>query len=412
MFRRKGRTIMTMAAVAISMALLVSMLSIAEGILYNAQSSIKESKRDIIISAQGTHGIGRGHELVDDLKAHENVSDASAILVTDWSELLVLNITDPVTLTSENYLSIGVGVIPDDEQAFLGDESERRFRDIFEVKFNDWFDIGDDPHYENNYTGEWTYEILIDEHFANRRNLSENSEIQINNHPISFKIKGTISTVLTGEGGLGIDVGVVMMHLSELQTLLNLTASDGITSASVSLAKEHKDVEAAREFAKDIKDQFPFYNVMTKEDRLKSIEDEIVLARLFYTAIGSVSMIIGLLFVACIMIMSIYERTNEFGMMRAIGISKKTIFFQTLLESLVLVMIGAVIGLIFGYYGSVAMGDYLRNLSGLNLEFTAFTPQLMIQSLLLVIGFGTFISLYPAWKAARKNVLEALRFMR
>lgn len=412
-FRRKGRTAMTISAVAISMALLVSMLSIAEGILYNAQSSIEESKRDIIISAEGAHGIANGHNLVKDMKANENISDASAVLVTDWSEFLVLNFSDPGTNITDDFLSIGVGLVPGDEKTFLLDETERRFRDIFEVKFNDWFNVDGDPHHENNYTGEWTYEILIDENFAKRHNLSKGSELRINNHPVNFQIIGTISTILSDEGIFkGIDLGVVVMHLSELQELINLTAKDVITSVSISIAEGHKDVETSRAIAKDIKTQYPFYMVMTKEDRLKSVQDQLVLARLFYTAIGSVSMLIGLLFVACIMIMSIFERTNEFGMMRAIGISKKTIFYQTLMESMVLVVTGAFIGLIFGYFGSQALGDYLRSSTGLNQEFTAFTPQLLIQSLLLIICFGTLISIYPAWTAARKKVVEAMRFIR
>lgn len=412
-FRRKGRTTMTVAAVAISMALLVSMLSIAEGILLNAQLGIQESKRDIIVSAQGVHGIVNGHDLVDEMVANENVSAASAILFTDWSEFLVLNITDPGKQITESFLALGVGLIPEDEKNFLGDETERRFRDVFEVKFNDWFEVEGDPHYENNYSGEWTYELLIDETFANRHNLSKGSEFLINDHPVKFHISGTIKTILSGEGIFeGIDIGVVLMHLSELQSLLNFTENDLITSLSISLEDDKKDVETSRALALDIRANYPFYNVLTKEDRLQNVQDQIVLARLFYTAIGSVSMIIGLLFVACIMIMSIFERTNEFGMMRAIGISKKTIFIQTLLESMVLVVSGAIVGLIFGYFGSNALGDYLRSLTGINREFTAYTPELILQSLLLVIVFGTLISLYPAWQAARKKVVEALRFIK
>jgi ABC-type antimicrobial peptide transport system permease subunit len=412
-FRRKGRTAMTMMAVAISMALLVSMLSIAEGILDNAISGIQESKRDIVITGEGIHGIVNGHELTNTLLGDENVSSSSAILGTDWSELLVLNFTDPNSQIQDNRPAIGVGLIPDHETAFLGDESERRLRDLFELQFNQWFSVGDDPHYQNGYSGPWTYEILIDETFAKRHNLSIGDSLFINDHPNMFHINGTFSTILSGEGVFeGIDIGVVVMHLSELQTLMGLEEDDLISSISLSLEDEHKDVSASRAIASNLKNEYPFYNVMTKEDRLDSVSDQMELARIFYTAIGSVSMVIGLLFVACIMIMSVYERTNEFGMMRAIGISKKTIFIQTLLESMVLVVIGAIIGLFLGYFGSQALGDYLRGVSGLNQNFTAFTLQLMIQSLLIIIVFGTFISLYPAWKAARKNIMDALRFIR
>jgi putative ABC transport system permease protein len=410
-FRRKGRTVMTITAVAISTALLVSMLSIAEGIMLNATMSIQESKRDIIITSEGAHGIVNGHELANDLMDDENVSHASAILGTDFQELLRLNISE-YSPGKPELAALGVGVIPDDEIAFLSEESERKLQDVFEIRFLDWFDEGGDPHYENNYTGQWTYEILIDDVFAEKNNLSKGSEITINNMPHKFRISGLFSTVFTGEGAFSFDFGIVFMHLSELQSLLNLTDNDVVTSVSISLAEGSKDVKSARAVAEDMKNQYPFYSILTREDRLNSVEDQMVLARLFYTAIGSVSMIIGLLFVACIMIMSIYERTNEFGMMRAIGISKRSIFKQTIFESMVFVIIGALIGIILGYYGSQAFGDFLRTSSGLDQEFTAFTTSLLVQSLLIIIVFGTLISLYPAWQAARKNIQDALRFIR
>lgn len=411
-FRRKGRTTMTVTAVAISMALLVSMLSIAEGILYNAQVGIEESKRDIIVASEGFHGISDGHTMKENLKGYENVSAASAILVTDGTEWLSLNFTDPVSGHQEDLSAFGIGIVPDDEFSFLEDETERQFRDIFEIKFNDWFEEGGDPHYDNNYSGEWTYEVLLDETFATKHNLTHGSQLNINNHPVNFSITGTITTILSEDLPIEVNFGILIMHLSELQSLLNLTANDVITSVSVSLDDEHKDVKAARDVALNIKDDYPFYSVATKEDRLDSIADELSLAQLLYTAIGSVSMIIGLLFVTCIMIMSVFERTNEFGMMRAIGISKKTIFKQTLLESMVLVIIGAGIGLVFGYFGSVATGDWIRETSGLNRDFTIFTPNLVITSMIIVIGFGSLISIYPAWQASRKKILDALRFIR
>jgi ABC-type antimicrobial peptide transport system permease subunit len=412
-FRRKGRTAMTILAVAISMALLVSMLSIAAGILENAVSGIKESKRDIIVSGEGIHGIENGHGLADSLLEDENVSATSAILGTDWTEFLNLKFTDSGSLEEKERAALGIGLIPDREKAFFGDESERRLRDIFEVKFNNWFNVGNDPHYKNGYTGPWTYEILIDETFSKKHNLSIGDELTIEDHPAKFHINGTFTTILSGEGILsGIDFGVVILHLSELQSLMGFEDSDLISSVSISLKQGHKDVEAARDIAKDIKGEYPFYSVATKEDRLNSVSSQMELARIFYTAIGSVSMVIGLLFVACIMIMSVYERTNEFGMMRAIGISKKTIFVQTLAESMMLVVIGAVIGLFMGFFSSQALGDYLRSMSGLNQQFTTYTPALMIQAMFIIIIFGTLISLYPAWKSARKNVLDALRFIR
>ena len=69
--RRKGRTVMTIAAVAISMALLISMLAIAEGIWVDAVGDLEKSKEDILITPGTEVGgtLNNGHELTNNLNA-------------------------------------------------------------------------------------------------------------------------------------------------------------------------------------------------------------------------------------------------------------------------------------------------------------------------------------------------------
>ena len=118
---------------------------------------------------------------------------------------------------------------------------------------------------------------------------------------------------------------------------------------------------------------------------------------------------ISLLFVASVMIMSVYERTNEIGMMRAIGISRRTIFAGTFGEGLFLVIIGALLGLIPGYFGSVVFGNYMAASIGISESFTAFTPSMIVNALFEVIVLGSIFTIYPSWKAARMNILDALK---
>jgi ABC-type antimicrobial peptide transport system permease subunit len=414
---------MTILAVLISSALLVSMLSIAEGILYNATKRLEESKRDIIISSSGyqigsgsIHGIVNGHEFVDELKEDSaNITEASPLLATDLSELLVLNHTkgDETTI----FEGFGIGIIPGLEKRFLDENNKARFANLFDIEFIDWFEEPGDPHYENNYTGDWTYEVLMEEEFRKSKGFEKGDKVKINNHSNLFTIRGSFKTSISLDdllGGFNVDIAIVMMHLSELQDeeILGLNDKDTISSISIALVDDVNDAEGSRAVANRIKTEHPFYSVSTREDQLESVARQTTLAQIYSTAIGTVSMIIGLLFVTCIMIMAVIERTNEFGMMRAIGISKKTIFTQTLLESLMIVIIGTLIGLIFGYFGSEALGDYISTSLGIQEEFTAFTETLIFRTILLVISIGTLVSLYPAWSASRKNIVDALRYIR
>ena len=71
MMQKKWRTALTITAVAISMALLLSMLSIGEGIQQSVKNEITDSKRDIIVGVSGSVGMEDGHSLANDLLAFD-----------------------------------------------------------------------------------------------------------------------------------------------------------------------------------------------------------------------------------------------------------------------------------------------------------------------------------------------------
>ncbi len=442
--RRKGRTVMTIAAVAISMALLISMLAIAEGIWVDAVEDLEKSKEDILM-VPGTElggGLNNGHELTNKLNADtSNISVAAPFLVD-------ILIAEPVATPGNNNgaenqeggMVIALGIIPELFEGFLDKDKNLNIYG-FEVKFKDWFEEEGDPHYENDFSGPYTYEILIDEILAKNYNLQVGSKLNLSkgfasiselggssspgsseevnaSKELTFVVKGFFESSFEGGGFYGeLFKGNIIIHLSELQSLKNLDLiridnttiiKDEVNGISISVTKEVRESNKIDLVAQGIQVQYPYYKVLTKSDQLKIIEEQVSMARVYYTAIGSVAIIIGLLFVTCIMIISVYERTQEIGMLRAIGISRRTIFTQILIESLLIVVIGSVIGLIPGYFGSRALSDYLSESLGVAQDFTAFTPNLIINSLTVILIVGGLVSLYPAWRASHMKVVDAL----
>lgn len=449
LLRRKGRTIMSIVAVAISTALLVSLLSVAEGIWQNASYSILTSREDIGIIPQlpggsgGVWGISNGHKIAEDIKSDRvNVSEVSPIFtgllnievnhssinsqLSGTNLLYELESGDELETEAqlETGLVVSIGIIPERFKKFFVDENTYNFG-IIKFKFTDWFETPGDPHYQNNFNGPWTYEILIDNHLAKVYNLKLGStaSLTIGLEPVTFRVVGIFDTNLEeryfqDEFQLK---GLVILHLSEYQSLVGEdvilkddkeVVIDNVDSIAISLKDSRPDEYSTDDVAYSIQEKYPLLNIVTKEEQLESLEEQNAMTRVFYTAISIISIIIGLLFVACIMLISVYERINEIGMMRAIGISRLTIFRWVLLESVLMIIIGILIGFLPGYIGSELLGEYISSDIGISEDLTAFSPGLLIWSFLGMLILGTLMSLIPAIRASQMKVSKALSFVR
>ena len=105
------------------------------------------------------------------------------------------------------------------------------------------------------------------------------------------------------------------------------------------------------------------------------------------------------------MIMAVLERRREIGVLKALGATKRKVMVQFLLEASVISVLGGVVGVAVGFGASFFMGS-ISNFS--------ITPvvslQLVLGSLLFALVLGLVGGLYPSWKAARLDPVEALRY--
>ena len=124
---------------------------------------------------------------------------------------------------------------------------------------------------------------------------------------------------------------------------------------------------------------------------------------LVLTAISFVALMIGGIGVMNIMLVSVTERTKEIGVRKAVGATRANILWQFLIEAVVLTALGGVAGLAVGEVASLLMNKYS--------PLPAFVP---LWAILVGIGIsasvGIVFGLWPAWKAARLDPIEALRY--
>jgi putative ABC transport system permease protein len=120
-------------------------------------------------------------------------------------------------------------------------------------------------------------------------------------------------------------------------------------------------------------------------------------------ALSGVGLMVGGVGVVAIMMISVTERTREIGVRKALGATKREIMFQFLVEAATLTMVGGAIGLALG--ALIAIG--IRSASTIPASVPIWS---IIVSLLASVVTGVLFGLYPAFRAARLDPVEALRF--
>jgi putative ABC transport system permease protein len=125
---------------------------------------------------------------------------------------------------------------------------------------------------------------------------------------------------------------------------------------------------------------------------------------IFLGAIAGISLLVGGIGIMNIMLVSVTERTREIGLRKAVGAKRRDILSQFLIESVIMSVIGGMIGIALGAGGAMLVSRLAEDLKAV----------VTLDSVALATGFsaavGLFFGIYPATRASRLNPIEALRY--
>jgi len=185
------------------------------------------------------------------------------------------------------------------------------------------------------------------------------------------------------------------------QQQVNLIFASAVDEASTDAATS--EITAILRERHDIKYEEDDFSVASQKDILGAANQITNVLTVFLGAIAGISLLVGGIGIMNIMLVSVTERTREIGIRKAVGARRSDILWQFLIESIVLSVLGGVIGIALG--SGIAAAVY---------QLAKFRTVVTAQSVALAVGFsmavGLFFGIYPASRASNLHPIDALRY--
>jgi ABC-type antimicrobial peptide transport system permease subunit len=367
LLRRKTRTFLTLLGIAVGIAAIVSLVALSSGVVANYLEVTQRTGADITIQAvqsEGqalTLGTGFDEELVERLRALPEVKHASGMLYTmvrasDLPMFIIFGY-EPAELGIKHFKVIeGVSLAEADPRARRGGKPM-----ILGKTAADSLDKG-----------------LGDTVLLERT---------------AFRVVGIYET------GIALEDAGAVISLDNAQTLAEMPRQ------IMYLGLQLHNPEHAEQFKARLERILP-PDVEVAGTQLGSMMlDMLEMLDVFAWGVALIAAVVGGVGMMNTMLMSVFERTQEIGVLRAVGWRRSRVLRMILGESLLLALIGGTLGL--------GLGAGLTWLAARASAMTGFTrstvpPELVLQALVSALVLGAIGGVYPAWRAAKATPVEAL----
>lgn len=364
-FRNKTRSLLAIIGIAIGIATIVALGLITASLEDSTETTLKEGSAEITATKIGSSMASSSGNL--------NESYVEELSKIDGVEKTAGMLESTVIDTSKR-----------------SDTSRYGFN-LYGAKTDDLSIVG-----INNINGslynENENELIVGKNLAEEENYTIGDKVDV--YGKEFKITGIYET-----GSIFYD-SAMYTGLSKLQNLTD--NEEKISSISIKIKKDANLTTVNDKIKNEYNDTL---RTITAEEMTQTIDDTLGMINSATTAIEALAIIIGGLGVINTMMMTVFERTREIGVLKSVGWSKKRILSMIMGESIVLTIISGIIGSILG----VLAVFILFKLNGDNMTLI-FNINIFIKAFLVALSVGIIGGLYPAIKASRLSPTEALRY--
>ena len=373
-FRNKTRSSLAIVGIAIGIMVIVALGMITGGLENSTQSTLKAGAAEITVSQAGSTGIGSSGSInqtyVADILSLSGVKSTAGILRTS-------NTTTGSTNSNNTQGGFGGGL------SITGIDSDKL--SLMSV----------DSVNGTAFTNDSTDQVIIGKTEA--QSLNKTIGDTINLYGQNFTITGTFET-----GNFMTDNGIVM----PLSTLQNLTSNQNKVSEVLVKVTDNANVTTV---SNTITNAYPNQlTTSTAADSANRINQGLGFISTASWAISLLAIFIGAVGVINTMVMTVYERTREIGVLKAVGWKDSRILGMILGESIVLTLIAFVVGTVIAVVGVEVLLTLVPSVGN------AITPSFSIYIFLRAFGIALLVGviggLYPAYRASRLSPTEALRY--
>lgn len=235
--------------------------------------------------------------------------------------------------------------------------------------------------------------------------IASHNRIQIGDPLVypSFDRTLTVSGILEKTGGQ--DDAYIYMPVQTVQEMLK--RPKGVTAIGVKVS----DPKSINRITEILSERIPGIQIVTMSQVMNSLANLAGSAKIMSLSIAAIAILISAVGVMNSILMAVFERTQEIGMMRAIGASRLDIFSIILQETACITTVAGIIGISVATFGAGAIEQIARTFvpyvpSGQMISFEAWLAGLCV---LFSLGIGLIAGLYPAWRASTINPIEAIK---
>ncbi len=208
-------------------------------------------------------------------------------------------------------------------------------------------------------------------------------------------------------GGTALETGAVIMPLDQMQ---NISSRQGKVTAFHVRLRPTPAGESYEHYVAQVQAEIDALEpgIRAEAASERASNNQIVdMAHAVAWGTSSIALLIGIVGIANTMAMSVFERTREIGVLRALGWKGRHVILLILTEAGVLGLAGGLLGILAGLGALWILSVMPQTASVVSMSIS---PVHLVESLLIAIGSGLVAGAYPAWRGSRLSPVEALRY--